>query len=94
MKIIVVGVIGSGTIPLKLIEEARQTHGTDVELITVDQAKQRMIPVDECINITSITITRLPDLLEKASLIDEDFRKVRKQERQEWKYRQRYHNKK
>ena len=93
-KIIVVGVIGGGTIPFKVIQEARGMYGTDVELITVEQAQQRMIPVNECLTIASITITRLPDLLEKASLIDEGFRKVRKQERQDWKHRQRYHNKK
>ena len=93
-KIIVVGVIGGGTIPTRLIQEAKEMYGTEVELITVEQAQQRMIPVNECLTIASVTITRLPDLLEKATSIDEDFRKVRKQERQDWKHRQKYHNKK
>jgi hypothetical protein len=92
-KIIVVGVIGSETIPTRLYQEAREIHGTDVELITVEQAQQRMLSSNDCTTLLSVTITKLPELV-YPEVFDEYEYKIKKQERQEWKYRQRYHNKK
>ena len=92
-KIIVVGVIGGGTIPFKVIQEARGMYGTDVELITVEQAQQRMLSSNDCTTLLSVTITKLPELV-YPEVFDEYEYKIKKQERQEWKYRQRYHNKK